>query len=253
MGELRKPFLLLAMLAIVLAVGVELGAGLLTGGGDAAAALRDSADALDVELGDVAGVSEPSGRGTGYLALVDAVAVWSTGLYCLSLVLPDRLHGRVQGVATLIFSIVLVVVSLIALVVAFVELSVMVSLFLAAPFGTLAYLALWGFFPVGDATLLLGLALLLKLAWAALLILAQPRFLQNKGLVLLTLTTLLCTVLLEFLHRLVPVILVSILDDVGALVFAVVAIVWGLVLLIGSIPAIVKAVRVTAALPARRT
>ncbi|WBB68156.1 hypothetical protein [Micromonospora sp. WMMD812] len=251
MGELRKPFLLLAMLAIVLAIGVEFGAGLLTGGGDAGAALRDSADALDVELSDVAGVSEPSGRGTGYLALIDAVAVWSTGLYCLSLVLPDRVQGRVQGVATLIFSIILIVISLITLVVAFVELSVMVSLFLATPFGTIAYLALWGFFPVGDATLLLGLALLLKLAWAALLILAQPRFLQNKGLVLLILTTLLGTVLLEFLHRLVPVILVSILDDVGALVFAVVAIIWGLVLLIGSIPAIVKAVRVTAAPPSR--
>ncbi|MER7893995.1 hypothetical protein ABTX15_29695 [Micromonospora sp. NPDC094482] len=251
MGELRKPFLLLAMLAIGLAIGVELGAGLLTGGGDAAGALRDSADALDVELGDVAGVSEPSGRGTGYLALIDAVAVWSTGLFCLSLVLPERIQGRVQGLATLIFSILLLIASVVALIVAFVELSIMVSLFLAAPFGTLAYLAVWGFFPVGDAALLLGLALLLKLAWAALLVLAQPRFLQNKGLVLLILTSLLCTVLLQFLHGLVPVILVSILDDLGALLFAVVAVVWGLVLLIGSIPAIVKAVRVTAALPAR--
>ncbi|MBQ1016027.1 hypothetical protein KBX53_34900, partial [Micromonospora sp. M51] len=87
--------------------------------------------------------------------------------------------------------------------------------------------------------------------WAGMLVLAQPRFLQNKGLVLLILTTVLCTVVLEFLHSLVPVILVSIVDDVAALVFAIVAIIWGLVLLIGSIPAIVKAVRVTAALPTR--
>jgi hypothetical protein len=252
-GDLRKPFLLLAMLAVVLAIGVELGSGLLTGGGDAGAALRDSAGALDVQIDDVAGVSEPSGRGTGYLALIDAVAVWSTGLFCLGLVLPERVQGRVQGLATLIFSIILLIVSLVALVIAFVELSIMVSLFLAAPFGTLAYLALWGFFPVGDAAVLLGLVLLLKLVWAGLLVLAQPRFLQNKGLVLLILTTLLCTVVLEFLHDLVPVILVSIVDDVAALVFAVVAIIWGLVLLIGSIPAIVKAVRVTAALPARRS
>ncbi|PWU50705.1 hypothetical protein DLJ47_23415 [Micromonospora sp. S4605] len=251
MGELRKPFLLLAMLAVVLAIAVELGAGLLTGGGDAGAALRDSAGALDVELGEVSGVTEPSGRGTSYLALVDAVAVWTTGLFCLSLLLSDRVQGRVQGVATLVFAIVLILVSLVALLVAFVELSVMVSLFLAAPFGTLAYLALWGFFPVGEAALLLGLVLLLKLAWAGLLLAAQPRFAQNKGLVALVLTTLLCTVVLEFLHRLVPVILVSILDDIGALVFAVVALVWGVVLLIGSIPAIVKAVRVTGALTDR--
>jgi len=76
----------------------------------------------------------------------------------------------------------------------------------------------------------------------------QPRFLQNKGLVVLILTTLLCTVVLAFVHRFVPVILVSIVDDIGALIFAIVAIIWGLVLLIGSIPSIWKAVRVTAAL-----
>ncbi|MFJ6194637.1 hypothetical protein [Micromonospora sp. NPDC092111] len=248
MGELRKPFLLLALLAVALVVGLELGSSLLTGGGDAGGALLTSAQDLGVDVGDVGRISEPSGRGTGYLALVDVVALWTTGLFCLSLVLPDRVQGRVQGVATLIFSILLILGSLVLLVIAFVELSVMVSLFLAVPFGTLAYLALWGFFPVGEASLLLGLVLLLKLLWGGLLLLAQPRFLQNKGLVLLVLTTLLCTVVLEFLHRLVPVIVVSILDDVGALVFAVVAIIWGLVLLIGSIPAIVKALRVTTTL-----
>ena len=250
MGALRKPFLLLAMLALVLAVGVEAGAGLLLGGGDAGAALTDSAGDLGVEVGDVSGVGEPSGRGTGYLVLVDAAALWTTGLFCLGLVLPERIHGRVQGVATLVFSIVMIIVAFVALIVAFVELMVMVSLFLAPPFGTLAYLALWGFFPVGDAAVLLGLALLLKLAWAGLLVLAQPKFLQNKGLVLLILTSLLCTVLLEFLHNLVPVILVSILDDLGALLFAIIAIVWALVLLIGVIPAIVMALRATAALRA---
>ncbi|MEU0958620.1 hypothetical protein ABZ328_03905 [Micromonospora aurantiaca] len=246
MGELRKPFLLLALLAVALVVGVELGAAALTGGGDASGALRDSAGRLGVELGDVGAVSEPSGRGIGYLALIDVVALWTTGLFCLSLVLPDRMQGRVQGVATLVLSIVLLLVSLVLLIVAFVELTVMVSLFLAPPFGTLAYLAVWGFFPVDDAAVLLGLALLLKLVWVALLLAAQPRFLRNKGLVALALTTLLCTVVLQFLHGLVPVILVSILDDLGAVVFAVVALIWALVLLIGSIPAIVKAIRTTA-------
>ncbi|MEV6692005.1 hypothetical protein AB0M35_11125 [Micromonospora sp. NPDC051196] len=250
MGALRRPFLLLAMLALVLAVGVEVGAGLLLGGSDAGPALAGSAADLGVEVADVSGVSEPSGRGTSYLALVDAAALWTTGLFCLGLVLPERIHGRVQGIATLIFSIVLIIVAFLALVIAFVELSIMVSLFLAPPFGTLAYLALWGFFPVGDAAVLLGLVLLLKLAWAGLLLLAQPKFIQNKGLVLLIGTSLLCTVVLEFLHRLVPVILVSILDDLGALVFAVIAIIWALVLLIGAIPAIVKAIRATAALRA---
>jgi hypothetical protein len=62
---------------------------------------------------------------------------------------------------------------------------------------------------------------------------------------------LLCNVVAAFLQGLVPIILVSILDDVAAIVFAIVGIVWAVVLLIGSIPAIVKAVRVSAAGVAR--
>lgn len=247
MGNLRKPLLLLALLAVVLVVLVELGSGLMIGGGDASGALRESAGELGVDLGDVSGVAQPPGRGISYLALIDVIALYTTGLFCLALVVPERVQGRAQGVATLIASIILIIVSLVLLIIAFIELMIMVTLFLAAPFGTIAYLALWGFFPTGEASIVLGLLLFLKLAWAGLLVLAQPRFLQNKGLVLLVLTSLVCTIVLEFLHGLVPVILVSILDDLGALIFAIIAIIWGLVLLIGSIPAIVKAIRVSAA------
>jgi len=248
MGSLRKPFLLLGMLAIILVVLVELGSGLMLGGADASGALQNSAGDLGANVGDLHGVSQPPGRGIMYLALIDVIALYTTGLFTLSLVVPDRVQGRVQGVATLIGSIILIIVSFVMLIIAFIELMIMISLFLAIPFGTLAYLALWGFFPVGKASVIIGLLMFLKLCWAALLIIAQPRFLQNKGLVALILTSLVCTLCLEFLHGLMPVILVSILDDVGALIFAIVGIVCGIVLLIGSIPAIVKAVRVTGAL-----
>jgi hypothetical protein len=248
MGNLRKPFLLLAMLAIVLVVLVELGSGLMLGGADASGLLQNSASDLGTDLGNLGNVSEPPGRGIMYLALIDVIALYTTGLFTLSLVVPDRVQARAQGVATLIGSIILIIVSFVLLIIAFVELMIMVSLFLAPPFGTLAYLFIWGFFPVGKASVIIGLLMFLKLAWAALLIIAQPRFLQNKGLVLLILTSLVCTLCLEFLHGLLPVILVSILDDIGAIIFSVTGIVWGIVLLIGSIPAIVKAVRVTAAL-----
>jgi hypothetical protein len=248
MGDLRKPFLILALLVILVVVLLETGSGLAIGGRDASAQLLGSTGKLGVDVGDVRGVTQPSGRGIPYLALLDAVVLYATGLYVLSLLVPKGIQGRVQGVVTLVGSIVLILVALLLLIIAFVELMVMVTLFLAVPFGTLAYLALWGFFPVGDAAALLGLLLFLKLVFAGLLVLAQPRFLQNKGLVLLILTTLVCTVVLAFLHGFVPVILVSIVDDLGALVFAIVAIVWGLVLLIGSIPSIWKAIRVTGAL-----
>jgi hypothetical protein len=249
MGNLRKPFLLLAMLAIILVVLVELGSGLLLGGGDAADQLQKGFTDLGVPPpADLGNVSQPPGRGIMYLALIDVIALYTTGLFTLSLIVPDRVQARAQGVATLIGSIILIIVSFVLLIIAFIELMIMVTLFLAPPFGTLAYLFIWGFFPVGKASVIIGLLMFLKLAWAVLLIIAQPRFLQNKGLVLLILTSLVCTLCLEFLHGLLPVILVSILDDVGAIIFSVTGIVWGIVLLIGSIPAIVKAVRVTGAL-----
>ena len=244
MGNLRKPFLILALIVIVLVVLIETGSSLVLGGHDASAQLSSMSD----KVGKAHGVTQPSGRGITYLALIDAIVLYTTGLFVLSLLVPKGVQGRVQGIVTLVGSIILILIALVLLIIAFVELLVMVTLFLAVPFGTIAYLALWGFFPVGDAAALLALLLFLKLVFAALLILAQPRFLQNKGLVLLLLTTLLCTVILAFLHGFVPVILVSIVDDVGAIVFAVIAIIWGLVLLIGSIPAIWKAIRVTSAL-----
>jgi hypothetical protein len=248
MGNLRKPFLVLALVVIALALLVETGSSLLVGGSDASSPLAGSAGELGVDVGGVSGVSQPSGRATSYLALLDAILVYTTLLFVLSIVVPKGLQGRVQGIVTLIGSILLILGALVLLIIAFVELLVMVTLFLAAPFGTLAYLVLWGYFPVGDAAVLLGLLLFLKLVFAALLVLAQPRFLQNKGLVLMILTSLLCTVVLAFLHGFFPVILVSIVDDVAAVIFAIVAVVWGLVLLVGSIPAIWKAARVTAAL-----
>jgi hypothetical protein len=248
MGNLRKPFLILALLVVLVVVLLETGSGLAVGGHDASGQLLGSAGKLGVDVGDPHGVSQPSGRGIPYTALVDAVLLYTTLLFVLGFLVPKGIQGRVQGVVTLIGSILLILLALLLLLIAFVELLVMVSLFLAVPFGTLAYLALWGFFPVGDATALLALLLFLKLVFAVLLILAQPRFLQNKGLVALILTSLLCTLVLAFLYGFVPVILVSIVDDVGAIVFAIIAIIWGLVLLIGSIPAIWKAVRSTASI-----
>ena len=115
-------------------------------------------------------------------ALVDGVLLYTVGLMGLALVVPPT-HGRVQGVATLIGSIVLIIVAFILGLLALIELLVMVSLFFAAPFGTIAYLAIWGFFPRGEAAAILSLLLLLKLAVCGFLVLAQQAFLKQKGLV----------------------------------------------------------------------
>lgn len=246
LDKLRTPLFVLALVACALIVLVELGSPLVLGGDGAAGAFAEQAG--DFELDETPssdGVEEPSGRGIPYMALVDGILLYTIALMGLSLLLPDRLHGRLQGIVTIVGSILLILAGLVLLIIAFVELLVMIALFAAPPFGTIAYLAVWGFFPTGDAAVLLGLLLFLKLAVCVLLLLAHQRFLQNKGLVLMLLTSLLCNIIISFLHGLVPIILVSIVDDVAAIVFAVIAIIWALILLIGSIPSVLKAIRST--------
>ena len=235
---------MLAIVLVGLAVMVELGTSTALGGDRAGARLQEQGAQLDppvdVDPGDV---EEPPGRAISYLALVDGVFLYTVGLMGLALVVPERLHGRMQGVATLIGSIVLVIVALVLAIIALIELFVMVSLFVAVPFGTIAYLALWGFFPRGQAEAVLALLMFLKLAACVALMFAQQRFLQQKGLVLLALTALVCNLLVAFLHGLVPVVVVSIVDTLAAIVIAVIAIIWGIVLLIGSIPSLVATIR----------
>ena len=246
--RLRVPFFVVAFAAALLVVLLETSASLLIGGRDATTGLLTAAGELEMAVtgGGGGGVSEPPGRAISYLALVDGVLLFTLLLMGAGLLLPHRLHGRLQGVVTLVFAILLILAALGLLLLAIVEVITMVVLFFAFPFGTLAYLVIWGSFPRGDAATLLSLLMFLKLVAGAALLLAHQRFIQNKGLVLMVLTALIGNLVVAFLHGLVPGILVSITDDIAAIVLAIVAIVWAIILLIGSIPAVVKAVRVTA-------
>jgi hypothetical protein len=88
----------------------------------------------------------------------------------------------------------------------------------------------------------------LKIGFVVLLVMAHQRFLENKGLVLIILTSFLATIILSFLHGIVPRFLVSITDDIGAIIIAILAAIWSLFYLIGAIPAVIKALRVDKAL-----
>ena len=245
MERLKTPFFFVALAAMVLVILLEIGGGFLLAGHDVGSTISGQA----ASVGGVnvpAGGQTPPGLGLGYLALVDGIALFTVLLMGIGLVVPPKLQGRLQAIVTLIFSILLILAALVLLIIAFVKLILMVTLLFAFPFGTIAYLIIWGSFPRGEATVLLSLLMFLKLVFGAFLVLAQPRFVQNKGLVLLTLTSLICNIVLEFLHGIVPGILVSITDAIGAIVFAIVAIIWAIVLLIGSIPGIIRALQVSA-------
>ena len=82
----------------------------------------------------------------------------------------------------------------------------------------------------------------LKFGFIVCLILAHQRFLQNKGLVLIVLTSLLANLIIGFLHNFVPGPLVSITDAIGAIIVGILAVIWAIVLLIFSIISIIKAI-----------
>ena len=254
MEDLRKPFLIAAIALMAVVVLVEVGATAVLGDVQAAATdvaalvppsgeVRDAFDDLDEgELDEALSTIAPR-PGRALPALVDGLLLFTMALIGGSLVWRERLHARIQGCATLVFTVLVIVGAIALILVALALLLVMIALFLAVPFGTLAYLAIYGFFNRGGAAAALGLLMALKLAAAICLVLAQQRFLQNRGLVLLILTSVVANVVVGFLHGLVPGFLVSITDAVAAIVVGVLAVIWALVFLIGAVPAVLRALR----------
>src|SRR5262249_46401644 len=122
-------------------------------------------------------------------------------------------------------------------------LTLMVTLLLAVPFGTIAYFAAYADFGVGAARLTLGIIMALKIAMVIFLILAQQQFIAVKGLVLLLLTSFLASIVVSLLHSIVPGFLVSILDSIAAIVVGVLGGILALTKLVGAVPGIVKGLR----------
>jgi hypothetical protein len=193
---IRKPFFVLALVLVVLTVLLETGSVLL--------------------LGSTQAVSVP-----GMQQQADG---WGVP----SIVLVDALLMLTQGLVTLVVSVLVLLGALTLVFTGLQALGVMLSLLLAPPFGTVAYLAVWGHFDRPAASQVLAMLLLLKLGCGACLLLAHPRFLLLKGLVLLWCTSVVAGLLVGFLHGMVPGPLVSITDLVGAIVVAVVGLLWAL-------------------------
>ncbi len=246
---LNRPLFVLACVAAVLAVVVELALGSALGGAAAGPLSPGAGGLTDVSPLTLAAVQAqtPPGAGIRHLALFDGLLCFALAVVGAGALGSQRATARVQGIVTLVVSFFWLLGALVAAVLAFVQLLVMVGLFVAAPFGTIAYLAIWGFFPVGSAATLLGLLLLLKLVMLGLLLAAQPKFLEVKGLMTLIALSVVLQLVLGLLHGWLPRPVVAIGDQLWALVTAIVALVWALIMLITSIPAVLRAIRVSAA------
>jgi hypothetical protein len=230
---LRKPFFIIALLLLVLAVMAELGSWF----------YFNTASQV-VHLSDIAN----PGLGLPYLAILDGLVLFTILLIGAPLIITDRLHGRIQGIITFIVALFTLLGAVVMIFAALALLMMMISLLLAIPFGTVIYIEKYAAFDKTAAAVALSIIMSFKLGFAVFLVMAHQRFLENKGLVLIILTSFLATIILSFLHGIVPRFLVSITDGIGALIIAILAAIWALVYLIGSIPSIIKALRVDKAL-----
>jgi hypothetical protein len=183
---------------------------------------------------------ERPGLGISYLAMFDALLLVTYLFIAATVLLPERSLAPAGAATTLIVSLLVLIASVIGFFAALGLTLTMVGLLLALPFGTIVYLAIWGSFPVGAAAATLGVILFCKLAFGVCLLIANPRFLQNKLLVILAGFSLLCSVIVSFLQGLPPGILASITDGIAAIVVAVISIIFAIVLLVRAIIAIVK-------------
>jgi hypothetical protein len=259
---LRKPLFLFGAALLALAVLMETGSPLLNRlsqrVGVAAAevsGLLDSAARLpqlkDVPIDEITSrtrgrAERPPGRGIPYLALLDGLLLFTVGLIGTSLLVPERVQGRIQGVVTLLVSLSVLGGAVVAISSALAAVILMVTLFLAAPFGTIVYLVAYGHFDRGLASLVSSVVMTLKLGFAGCLAFAHQGFLQMKGLVLIVLTSFIASIVVSFLHGLVPTILVSITDAIAGIVVAVLAALWAIFFLVGSIPSIIKSIKLKA-------
>jgi hypothetical protein len=252
MGELRKPFFIAAVVLILLAVAVETGATWFLGGvtakaDDLTSLLDDPAFAdqmREVNPADLQRLNKgtPPGRAIPAMAVLDGLVLFTVLLMGAPMFIPERVFAKVQGIATLVVSLLALTGSIAGIVLTFSLVMLMVALFTAFPFGTLIYLIIYGFFDRIGANVTLSLLILLKVAFVACLILAHQRFIQNKGLVLIVLTSLAANIIISFSHAMVPVPLVSITDGIAAIVIFVLVVLWAAFFLVGSIVAVTKAV-----------
>lgn len=222
---IRLPFLVAAAFVLLLALLAEIAAN----------------DLLMTLSGGFAQGATP-GIAITDLAIIDALLLYSVSVMLVGAVAPRSVVGRVQAPVTLILSFLGLIGTVVLVTVTLSLLVLMVSLLVAVPFGTIAYLATWGRFARGEAAATLAMVMVLKLTFCGLLLLAQQNFLKMKGLILLIGLSLGFTWLIGFLHAFVPVFLVSIADAIAALVIAIVGAIWLLITFVMAIVAVVKAV-----------
>lgn len=194
----------------------------------------DAAPSFEALEGLLASDSEDlPGLAIASLLALDFLLMTTVVLFALPLLVAPRLLAMMQGCLGMILGVVAILLALVTLVQALVGIVLMFGLLLAIPFGTIAYMVLYADFEIGRAAAILSLLMTLKIVLAVAIVVAHERFLVNLGFVALVGTSFLAMILISLLHNFPPTFLVSITDSVAALIVCILAILWGIVYLVG--------------------
>ncbi len=190
-----------------------------------------------------------SGFGVRSLQYVDGLLLFGIVLIALTLFLPrfirryEYYHARLQGLVTLIFDIFIILAGVSLLLQALVKLLLMIALLLSFPFGTLAYLAIYGDFPRAAMIAVLSTIFFLKLLFGLLMLLAHQDFIKNLGLVLYVLGSFIANLIVTLLYTIVPGILASITDAIAAIVVVIVGIILAAVMIVFAVQSLILALK----------
>lgn len=210
MIPLRKPFLLLAVIAVAFAFVIE---------------------AFSPSI-------ENAGHGLAALAIFDALLLLTLGLIAAPMVVSQEAVGRLQGVLSFVVACLTMGLATTALF----EAAVLLYLKIVLLALVIPYALIWSDFPVDVAGGISAVLLLLKVAAAVCLVLAHASFLTNKGLVALLGFSVGLTMLVSFLLTSPPPLLASIGDTIASIVVLIVALLWAVVFALASLPAVKKAI-----------
>jgi hypothetical protein len=170
------------------------------------------------------------------LAFFDLLVLMTIFLIAAPLVFTNAVVGRTQGLVTFICAIFILILALIGVLASIALLYTMMSAMSFPP----SYLAVFARFPVSDVAPFLAFAMLLKFAFCGLMLLAQQKFIENRGLVIIVAMSLGGSALLGFLHAM-PRIIVYVTDDIGAIILFIVVLIRAIGFIRGSLPAMKKA------------
>ena len=256
MGELRKPVLIVVVVLLVLVVLLELGATQFLHGStnpqdriervESSDSFRnelsaeEKADAIRSVEEYAATNGAPPGLGIPYLALIDGILAYTILLIAVGLIVPDHLEGKLQGIITLVLSFLLLLgdrphpdralqadrdgVAVLRATVRDDRL----------PRGLGKFRHRWR----GDRALTGHVAEGGRLDRSPDRPPALPR---QQGAGSADPHSLIATIIVGFLHGLVPFPMVSITDALAAIIVGIIAIIWAVIVLVGAVVAVVEA------------